>query len=80
VFTKCNDYARYGEWAGVSNDNRLGWQGFMMNVLGINMGIASNEIIEQMEEDPAVKAMPVFPAKGSVAPFEECVVIKLAEN
>lgn len=80
VFNRCNDYARYGEWAGVSNDNRLGWQGFMMNVLGINMGIASNEIIDAMDEDPRVKAMPVFPLKGSVASFDECVVIKLAEN
>lgn len=80
VFSKCNDYARYGEWAGVSNDNRLGWQGFMMNVLGINMGIASNEIIDAMDDDPRVKAMPVFPLKGSVASFDECVVIKLAEN
>ena len=80
VFTRCNDYARYGEWAGVSNDNRLGWQGFMMNVLGINMGIASNEIIDAMDDDPRVKAMPIFPLKGSVASFDECVVIKLAEN
>lgn len=79
VFAKCNNYARYGDWGNVANDNRQGWQGFMMNVMGINMGIADSDIIEEMTEDPAVKAMPVFPAKGSVAAVGDNIVIKLSE-
>ena len=79
VFEKCNNYARYGDWGNVSNDNRQGWQGFMMNVMGINMGIADSDVIDEMTENPAVLAMPVFPAKGSVAVVGDNVVIKLSE-
>ncbi len=79
VFEKCNNYARYGDWGNVSNDNRQGWQGFMMNVMGINMGIADSDVIDEMTEDPVVLTMPVFPAKGSVAAVGDNIVIKLSE-
>ena len=79
TFEKCNKYARYGDWGHVSNDNRLGWQGFFMNVMGVNLQIASNEEIDAFHHDERVEAMPVFPLKGSVALIDERVIIKLAE-
>ncbi|MBO5551241.1 MAG: glucosyltransferase domain-containing protein [Lachnospiraceae bacterium] len=79
VFEKCNSYARYGDWGNVPNDNRQGWSGFFLHMKGIHLKIADNEVIDAFDEDPRVEAMPVFPVKGSVAPLDGYVVIKLAE-
>ena len=79
MFEKCNKYARYGDWGNVANDNRQGWSGFFLNMKGIYLKIADNEVIDAFEEDPRVAAMPVFPVKGSAALLDGYVVIKLAE-
>lgn len=79
IFEECNNYARYGDWGHVPSDNSKGWQGFFTHVKGINLKIAYDSDIEEIEDDPAIAAMPVFPAKGSIALMHDMVVIRLVE-
>ena len=79
VFEKCNNYARYGDWGNVASDNRQGWSGFMLHMKGIYLKMADNDVIDALDKDPRVEAMPVFPVSGSIAPIDGYVVIKLAE-
>jgi hypothetical protein len=79
IFEECNDYARYGDWGHVPSDNSKGWQGFFTHVKGINLKVAYDSDIEMIKDDPAITAMPVFPAKSSIALMNDMVVIKLAE-
>ncbi len=79
VFEKSNFYAKYGDWGHVASDNRQGWTGFFLHMKGIYLKIADNEVIDAMNEDPRVEAMPVFPQKGSIQQMDNLVVIKISE-
>ena len=46
---------------------------------GINLKIAYDSDIEEIKDDPAIAAMPVFPAKGSIALMHDMVVIRVGE-
>lgn len=79
VYEKSNFYAKYGDWGHVASDNRQGWTGFFLHMKGIYLKIVDNEVIDAMNDDPRVEAMPVFPAKGSIQELDNMVVIKISE-
>lgn len=79
IFEECNNYARYGDWGHVPSDNSKGWQGFFTHVKGINLKIAYDSDIEEIKDDPAIAAMPVFPVKGSIAQMHDMVIIRIGE-
>ncbi|MBR5377415.1 MAG: glucosyltransferase domain-containing protein [Lachnospiraceae bacterium] len=79
VFAKADGYATFGTWT--PTDTRWvvqSWKGFFTHEMGINLPVAGDEVLEAALQDDTVRAMPVFPAAGSIAEVNGVVVIKLA--
>lgn len=81
VFVKANEYTTVGTWD--PTDTRWvvqSWKGFFTHELGINLPVAEDAVLESALQDETVRAMPVFPASGSIAEVNGAVVIKLSDN
>ncbi len=79
VIAKSNGYGKYGDILADAKQARLTWTGFFNNELGIDIRIVDEDVYQSFMDSEEVKAMPEFPAEGSVAQYDDCVVIKVAQ-
>lgn len=55
------------------------WRGFFAEYLNYGTAVASPEEVAAVTQSDAYKAMPIYPAEGSICPMGEYLVVRLSE-
>ena len=72
-----NAYAQYGAWWGGYNALKS-WRGVVRDTLGLNLRFVQPSTYDGLTSMEEVKAMPVFPAEGSIRRIDNFVVVKFS--
>lgn len=80
TFRNANYHAKFGEFTFNNVGNQRGWIGIYRYLLGVDMPACKEALVEPTVEADEFKAMPVYPAEGSIAVIDNVVVVKVAEQ
>lgn len=79
AYEMANEYAKFGKWSTDARNNRATWIGVVNHLCGVNLQVCDQWTYADLIETESVKAMPVFPAEGSIVFMEDTIVVKVSE-
>lgn len=79
-FYDADPYAQYGNWTNTLDFNDQQWQKFFLDYKRLNVSFAEGETEQTIANLPEVKAMPCYPAAGSVKNVYGVEVVKLSDS